>query len=116
MKAPLSEADFVKQESIYGRLPLLPDEREYDTRGAHSTSFAFAVATWCFLTGGYVAQYVGAIQGMVALIAGSVVGCFLTTMPLALASQRGRTALRRGSKHHLFGDLRLCQRPGSSTP
>jgi len=88
MKAPLTEAEFVKQESIYGRLPLLPDEREYDTRGAHSTSFAFAVATWCFLTGGYVAQYVGAIQGMVALIAGSVLGCFLTTMPLALASQR----------------------------
>ena len=69
-------------------MPLLPEEREYDTRGAHSTSFAFAVATWCFLTGGYVAQYVGAIQGMVALIAGSVLGCFLTTMPLALASQR----------------------------
>ena len=89
MTAPLpSDAEFVEQESIYGRLPLLPDEREYDTRGAHTTSFAYAVATWCFLTGGYVAQYVGAIQGMVALIAGSIVGCFLTTMPLALASQR----------------------------
>ena len=88
MKAPQSDAEFVKQESIYGRLPLLPEEREYDTRGAHSTNFAFAVATWCFLTGGYVAQYVGAIEGMVALIAGSVLGCFLTTMPLALASQR----------------------------
>jgi NCS1 family nucleobase:cation symporter-1 len=88
VRAPSSDAEFVRQESIYGRLPLLPEEREYGTRGAHSTNFAYAVATWCFLTGGYVAQYVGAIQGMVALIAGSVVGCFLTTMPLALASQR----------------------------
>ena len=38
MKSPLSEAEFVKQESIYGRLPLLPDEREYDTRGARRSS------------------------------------------------------------------------------
>ena len=83
-----AKADFVRQESIYGRLPLLPDEREYGTAGAHTSCFAYAVATWCFLTGGYVAQYVGAIQGMIALIAGSVIGCYLTTMPLALASQR----------------------------
>ena len=83
-----SREDFVRQESVYGRLPLLHEEREYDTGSAHATCFAYAVATWCFLTGGYVAQYVGAIQGMVALIAGSVIGCFLTTMPLALASQR----------------------------
>jgi len=88
MREPTTREEFVRQESVYGRLPLLPEEREYGTRGAHTTSFSYAVATWCFLTGGYVAQYVGAIQGAIALIAGSVLGCFLTTMPLALASQR----------------------------
>lgn len=83
-----SEAELIRQESIFGRLPLLPDEREYDTRGAHSTCFSYAVATWCFLTGGYVSLYVGAIQGAICLVAGAVIGCYLTTMAPALACQR----------------------------
>jgi len=83
-----SNAELIRQESIFGRLPLLPDEREYDTRGAHATCFAYAVATWCFLTGGYVALYVGAIKGAICLVAGSMIGCYLTTMAPALACQR----------------------------
>ncbi len=74
--------------ATFGRLPLLPSEREYDTRSAHTTNFAYAIATWCFLTGGYMAQYVGAVQGLVCIIAGTVIGVFLTTMPLAIGCQK----------------------------
>jgi NCS1 family nucleobase:cation symporter-1 len=77
-----------QEPATFGRLPLLPSEREYDTRGAHTTNFAYAIATWCFLTGGYVAQYVGAVQGLVCILAGTVIGVFLTTMPLALGCQK----------------------------
>ena len=77
-----------REERAFGRTPLLPEEREYDTRGAHMTNFAYAIATWCFLTGGYVAQLVGAVQGLVCLIAGTMIGVFLTTMPLALGCHR----------------------------
>jgi NCS1 family nucleobase:cation symporter-1 len=69
-------------------MPVLLGEREYATAGAHMTCFAYSVATWCFLTGGYVAELVGAVQGIVCLVAGSLVGVFLTTMPLSIASQR----------------------------
>jgi NCS1 family nucleobase:cation symporter-1 len=85
---PSDHAESIREESLYGRLPLLPEEREYDTRGAYTMCFAYAVATWCFLTGGYVAQYVGAVKGIVCLLAGSVIGAYLTTMAPALASQR----------------------------
>ena len=50
--------------SVYGREPLLPNEREYKTWSANGTCFAYAIATWCFLTGGYAAQLVGAVQGL----------------------------------------------------
>jgi len=80
--------ELLRQESLFGRLPLLPSEREYGTLGAHNTCFAYAVATWCFLTGSYVAQLVGAVQGVVCLIAGSLIGIFLTTMPVSLGCQR----------------------------
>jgi NCS1 family nucleobase:cation symporter-1 len=82
------DAAFIRQESLFGRLPLLPSEREYGTAGAHTMCFAYAVATWCFMTGGFVAHYTGAIDGMICVIAGSVVGTFLVTMAPALASQR----------------------------
>lgn len=76
------------QESVYGRMPVLLDEREYGTGGAHATCFAYAVATWCFLTGSYAADLVGAVQGVVCLVFGSVLGVFLVTMPMSLACQR----------------------------
>ncbi len=81
-------AENIRQESLFGRMPLLLEEREYDFRGAHATCFAFAVATWCFMIGGYAAALVGAVQGMVCLIAGALVGTFLTSMAPALACQR----------------------------
>ena len=77
-----------QEESAFGRLPLLLEEREYGTASAHTTCFAYAIATWCFLTGGFVADLVGAVQGAVCLIAGNMIGIFLTTMALGLGCQR----------------------------
>jgi NCS1 family nucleobase:cation symporter-1 len=80
--------EIVRQESQFGRLPLLPPEREYGSLGAHATCFAYAVATWCFMIGGIVANRAGAIQGAVALTAGVMVGVFITNMATALACHR----------------------------
>ncbi len=80
--------DHSEQSPAFGRLPLLPEEREFGFFGAHTASFAYAIATWCFLTGSYVAQLANAIDGMICIIAGSIIGVFITTMPLSLASHR----------------------------
>ncbi len=77
-----------EQDSVLGRMPVLLGEREYGTAGAHTTCFAYAVSTWCFLTGGDVAELVGAVQGIVCLVAGTLIGLFVTTMPLSIACQR----------------------------
>jgi len=73
-----SEADRLdspgQEDSAFGRLPLLIGEREYGTVSAHTTCFAYAIATWCFLTGGFVADLVGAVQGAICLIAGNLIG------------------------------------------
>lgn len=74
--------------SIYGREPLLPIDREYKTWSANGTCFAYAIATWCFLTGGYAASLVGAVQGMVCLIAGNLIGVFLVSASLSAGCQR----------------------------
>ncbi|MDQ7826727.1 MAG: cytosine permease [Candidatus Eremiobacteraeota bacterium] len=78
----------VKEEAIFGRLPLLPSEREYSLYGISATGFAYAVATWCFLIGGYASSYVGAVQGLVVLIAGCVIGVAISAVASALACNR----------------------------
>lgn len=74
--------------SVYGREPLLPQEREYKFWGAHGTCFAYSIATWCFLTGSFVANYVGAVQGIVCLIAGNLIGTLMVSASLSAGCQR----------------------------
>ena len=85
--------------STYGREPMMPSEREYRFWGAHGTCFAYSIATWCFLTGGIVANYVGAIQGMVCLIAGNLIGTLLVSASLSAGchryGQRNRPPFRK---------------------
>ena len=74
--------------STYGREPMLPHEREYKFWGAHGTCFAYSIATWCFLTGGIVANYVGAVQGIVCLVAGNLIGTLLVSASLSAGCHR----------------------------
>ena len=78
----------LQEEAVYGRLPLLAGEREYSTRGILATGFAIAVAAWCFLIGGYAANVVGAVKGVVTLIAGCVIGVTASAASSALACNR----------------------------
>ena len=89
--APEPPSEFaarLREEALFGRLPLMPGEREYSTRGILATGFTYAVAAWCFLIGGYAANVVGAAQGVVALIAGCVIGVTLSAAGSALACNR----------------------------
>ncbi|HNP35355.1 MAG TPA: cytosine permease [Woeseiaceae bacterium] len=74
--------------SVYGRAPTLPQEREYGFWGAHGTCFAYSIATWCFLTGSFTANYVGAVQGIVCLLAGALIGVLMVAPPLSAACHR----------------------------
>lgn len=78
----------IREEAVCGRLPLLRTEREYSFWSISATGFAYAVATWCFLIGGYAASIVGARQGIAALIAGSTIGVAISAVASALACNR----------------------------
>jgi len=86
-RSPAVEAR-IREEALFGRLPLRRGEREYGTRGILATGFTYAVAAWCFLIGGYAANTVGAVQGIVTLIAGCVIGVALSAAASALACNR----------------------------
>jgi NCS1 family nucleobase:cation symporter-1 len=78
----------LRDQALFGRLPLLRGERAYSTRGILATGFAYAVAAWCFLIGGYAASVVGARQGSVALVCGCVIGVAVAGAAASLACNR----------------------------
>jgi NCS1 family nucleobase:cation symporter-1 len=84
----LSIEERIREEALFGRLPLLKGEREYSTRGIISTGFTYAVAAWCFLIGGYSANVVGAVQGLITLICGCTIGVIVSAAASALACNR----------------------------
>ncbi|HET6345955.1 MAG TPA: cytosine permease [Myxococcota bacterium] len=78
----------IQEEALYGRLPVLASEREYDTGGILATGITYAMATWCFLIGGYAANVTGLVAGIVALVGGSLVGVTLSVAAAAMACNR----------------------------
>jgi NCS1 family nucleobase:cation symporter-1 len=72
--------------ALEGSWPVLPQERTWGGLALFGVSVSTAIATWCFLIGGYVAYYLGAVSGTFVMIAGSLVGILLillATMPVA---------------------------------
>jgi NCS1 family nucleobase:cation symporter-1 len=69
-----------------GAWPVLPSERSWGARALFGISVSAAIATWCFLIGGYVGYYLPAGVGTIVMIAGALVGIlmiFLSTVPVA---------------------------------
>jgi NCS1 family nucleobase:cation symporter-1 len=72
--------------AVEGAWPVLPSERSWGARALFGISVSAAIATWCFLIGGYVGYYLPAGVGTIVMIAGALVGIlmiFLSTVPVA---------------------------------
>jgi nucleobase:cation symporter-1, NCS1 family len=72
-------------ESAY---PLLPHERVWRQSDLMLVSISTSVATWCFLMGGFVGNYLNAKMGIAALIAGSIIGMLLISLAVIPATAK----------------------------
>ncbi|MFB9669136.1 cytosine permease [Glutamicibacter nicotianae] len=66
--------------------PTAPGQRNWTKLATVGLSASTAVATWCFLLGGFVAVYLPAIPGMLTMIAGGLIGIlviFLALIPIS---------------------------------
>ncbi|WP_026556517.1 purine-cytosine permease family protein [Arthrobacter sp. 35W] len=92
----------VSASGTEGSLPLLGHERNWTPKALFFSSSQTAVATWCFIIGGYVAFYLPAVQGSIVMIASMMAGMllvYLATVPMA--TRYGLEAVR--STRPVFG-------------
>jgi NCS1 family nucleobase:cation symporter-1 len=70
----------VIREAIEGTWPVLPGERTWGALGLTAVAISAGVAAWSYIIGGFVAYYLDAKMGTLAMIAGSLVGMFFVAM------------------------------------
>ncbi|MCG2623072.1 cytosine permease [Arthrobacter sp. I2-34] len=69
-------------------LPMLPGQRSWGPLALFGNSASAAVATWCFITGGYVGYWLPAGKGAIAITAGTLLGLFIMVLAAVPASTR----------------------------
>ena len=68
--------------------PLLPSERTWSPLRLAITLVTASAATWCYLIGESVGQYLGFVRGALALTAGCMIGMLLVLLAAGPASAR----------------------------
>ena len=48
---------YIRQETVTGVVPMLKGDRQYSFLDLFLSTSGFAIATWCYTQGAYVAQY-----------------------------------------------------------
>jgi nucleobase:cation symporter-1, NCS1 family len=75
--------------------PIHSSERTWGPLAVFGSTAAAAIAVWCFITGGFVAAYENAARGSIAIVAGTLIGVFLSLLAaLPPATRYGVEAVR----------------------
>lgn len=83
-------ADTPEALAIENGYPQLRSQRTWGTWAIFGTSVSTAIATWCFIIGGFAGYYLGAVQGTLAILAGSLIGIlFIVLACLPMCNKYG---------------------------
>ena len=75
--------------------PVQPSERTWGPIAVYGNTASAAIAVWCFMTGGYVAAYETAGRGAIGIVAGTMIGVFISLLAaLPPATRYGLEAVR----------------------
>lgn len=83
------EKDYVKQETITGAVPMLHGERQYSFWDLFLSTSGFAIATWCYTQGAYVAQYLSFQQMLINIFCFNIVWVLIECIPVLFAVRYG---------------------------
>lgn len=81
--------DFIRNETIFGIVPLLKDDRQYGFWDCFLVTSGFAIATWCYTQGAYSAGLVDFRQMLVSVFGVSIFFVLLEMLPLWFSTRYG---------------------------
>jgi NCS1 family nucleobase:cation symporter-1 len=90
----LPPTDAADQAAVENGWPQPKGQRSWGPYAVFSTSVSTAIATWCFIIGGFASYYLPAGQGTLAVLAGSLIGIlFIVLACLPVSAKYGIDAV-----------------------
>ena len=82
-------ADYIRQETVTGTVPMLSRERQYGFWDLFLTTSGFSIATWCYTQGAYVAQYLSFRQMLINIFCFNIIWILIECVPVFFAVRYG---------------------------
>ncbi len=82
-------ADYIRQETITGVVPMLKGDRQYSFWDLFLSTSGFAIATWCYTQGALVAQYLTFRQMLINIFCFNIVFVLIECLPVLFAVRYG---------------------------
>lgn len=83
------QSDYIKQESVTGVVPVMKGERIYSFMDLLLSTSGFAIATWCYTQGAYVAQFLSFKQLLINIFCFNIVWVLIECIPIFFAVRYG---------------------------
>ena len=81
--------DIIQQETITGIVPMTNKDRQYSFWDLFLSTSGFAIATWCYTQGAYVAQYLTFNQMLINIFSFNIIWVFIECLPILFAVKYG---------------------------
>lgn len=80
---------YIRQETVTGVVPMLKGDRQYSFLDLFLYTSGFAIATWCYTQGAYVAQYLSFSRMLINIFCFNIVWVFIECLPVTFATRYG---------------------------
>lgn len=81
--------DYIRQETVTGVVPMLGKDRQYSFLDLFLSTSGFAIATWCYTQGAYVAQYLSFRQMLINIFCFNIVWVLIECIPVIFGVRYG---------------------------
>lgn len=87
--AKMSHAEYIRQETVTGTVPMMARDRQYSFWDLFLATSGFSIATWCYTQGAYVAQYLSFKQMLINIFCFNIVWISIECIPVFFAVRYG---------------------------
>lgn len=84
-----SNADYITQETVTGVVPMLNSDRQYSFMDLFLSTSGFAIATWCYTQGAYVAEFLSFKQLLINIFCFNMVWILIECIPVFFGVRYG---------------------------
>lgn len=81
--------DLIRQETVTGIVPMMKGDRQYSFWDLFLSTSGFAIATWCYTQGAYVAEFLTFRQTLINIFCFNIVWVMIECLPVLFAVRYG---------------------------